>query len=90
MKYKKQIISEFFLNETALRPDEFVKEGGEDCEDWSLFTASRLDKYSILYIFKTKFKTTTSIDIVRVKPIPMAQVKMLKCLSTCSKRLSTC
>ena len=24
----------YILNETALRPDEFVKEGGGDCEDW--------------------------------------------------------
>ena len=29
-------------NQIVLRPDEFLAEGGEDCEDWSLVTAGLL------------------------------------------------
>jgi len=29
-------------NDTALRPDQFIDQGGGDCEDWALFTAGLL------------------------------------------------
>jgi transglutaminase-like putative cysteine protease len=34
-------------NTTALRPDEFLKQGGGDCEDWSLFTCGLLRYWGI-------------------------------------------
>jgi hypothetical protein len=30
-------------NDTALRPDQFVEQGGGDCEDWAIFTAGLLE-----------------------------------------------
>ncbi len=32
----------YISNKTALRPDEFIKQGGGDCEDWALMTAGLL------------------------------------------------
>lgn len=62
----------YISNYTALRPDEFVKAGGGDCEDWALFSAGFLrfwgyDSYIGLLNFKENYH---AVALVRVDELP--------------------
>ncbi|MGQ9615996.1 MAG: WYL domain-containing protein [Spirochaetota bacterium] len=62
----------YISNDTALRPDEFMKAGGGDCEDWALFTAGLLRFWNYeAYIGSVNFKDDYhAITIVRVNELP--------------------
>jgi hypothetical protein len=38
----------YIPNNLALRPDEFIQQGGGDCEDWALFTCGLLQYWDIV------------------------------------------
>ena len=63
---------EYIFNDTALRPDEFVKNGGGDCEDWALFTAGLLRFWNYeTYIGSLNFKDNYhAVTLVKVKELP--------------------
>jgi len=62
----------YLENDTALRPDEFLKAGGGDCEDWALFTAGLLQFWNYTtYIGSLNFKDDYhAITLVRVNELP--------------------
>jgi len=62
----------YIANDTALSPDEFVKEGGGDCEDWALFTAGLLRFWNYdTYIGSLNFKNDYhAIVLVKINEMP--------------------
>jgi len=63
---------EYISNDIALRPDEFIKAGGGDCEDWALFTAGLLRFWNYeTYIGSLNFKDNYhAVTLVKVKELP--------------------
>mgnify|MGYP003933109119 CR=1 FL=1 len=61
-------------NSRALRPDEFVRAGGGDCEDWSLMTAGMLRFWGIpVYVGSlTSREGRHAIALVETEHIPRA------------------
>ena len=59
-------------NNIALRPDEFLKDGGGDCEDWALFTAGLLRFWDYKpYIGSLNYKDKYhAITLVKVNKLP--------------------
>lgn len=59
-------------NNIALRPDEFLKNGGGDCEDWALFTAGLLRFWNYKpYIGSLNYKDKYhAITLVKVNKLP--------------------
>jgi len=63
---------EYISNDTALRPDDFLKNGGGDCEDWALFTAGLLRFWNYeAYIGSLYFKDNYhAVTLVKVNELP--------------------